>query len=84
MDSSRQDRKLIDTKSQARAAAYTLMAALEDETTQQKGIVVLFWPAKERWDQPNREFIALMASSVRGALPGMYEYCILLYCAILY
>lgn len=73
MDSSRQDRKLVDTKHQARASAYMLMAALENEITQQKGIVVLFWPAKERWDQPNREFITLMGASIKGALPGTYR-----------
>ena len=82
MDSSRQDHSLISVKSQARAAAYTLMAALEDETTQRKGIVVIFWPAKERWDQPNREFISLMGSSVRGALPRTYTIQIL--CSVMF
>jgi len=69
MDSSRQDRNLIGVKSQARAAAYMLMALLEDVPTQQKGMVVIFWPYRETWDQPNREFISLMASSLKGALP---------------
>jgi len=69
MDSSRQDHSKITVRSQARAAAYMAMAALEDEETQRKGLVVIFWPAKERWDQPNREFITLMGKTVKGALP---------------
>lgn len=69
MDSSRQDKTLHTIKSQARAAAYMAMAALEDEETQQRGLVVVFWPARERWDQPNPEFIKLMGASLKGALP---------------
>lgn len=75
MDSSRQDYSIISVKSQARATAYMLTAALEDETTQQKGIIVIFWPARERWDQHNREFISLAVSSLKGALPGKYARC---------
>ena len=69
MDSSRQDHKNLTIQSQARAAAYTIMVALEEESTQQRGIVIIFWPYKERWDQPNRQFLSLLASSVKGALP---------------
>jgi CRAL/TRIO domain len=53
----------------ARAAAYTLMAALEDEETQRKGIVVLVWPKNEKFSQVRKEFIWLLASSIKGAMP---------------
>jgi hypothetical protein len=57
----------VDAKTIARAAAYVLHAALEDVDTQQKGIIAIFWPARAKRLQFNREFIFLMARSIKGA-----------------
>lgn len=69
MDTSRQHWDQISIYNMARACAYILMTALQDETTQRKGIVLVSWTAREKFYQMNRQFITLMASSVKGALP---------------
>ena len=69
MDPSVVDRSEYNAESMVKAAWYTLHAALENETTQQKGIVFLVNLKTTLPRHFDRRLIQLLASSIRGVLP---------------
>lgn len=54
---------------QVRAAWYTLHTALEDESTQRKGIVFLVYLKYTYVRHFDRSLVSLLADSIRGVLP---------------
>lgn len=56
-------------ESMARTAWYTISAALEDETSQQKGIVLIVNPRKAKYSQFDRRLARLSVNAMQGRLP---------------
>jgi len=75
-DPSKQDHEAIPTDSMARAIWYVFHAALEDETTQQKGWIILAYPQKARVKQFNRDLMKIITSSIKGCIPGKRDSCV--------
>mmetsp|Transcript_24335 Transcript_24335/g.48534 ORF Transcript_24335/g.48534 Transcript_24335/m.48534 type:complete len:315 (+) Transcript_24335:291-1235(+) len=61
--------RVYDNESMVRAAWYTLHTALEDESTQRKGIVFLVYLKYTYVRHFDRSLVSLLADSIRGVLP---------------
>jgi hypothetical protein len=68
-DPSRLDRSRYTRESMVRAFWYTVHAALEDEATQKRGIVLLLFPHHAHFSQFDRKLVASNAESMKGCLP---------------
>lgn len=69
MDPSRQDRTQYSTESMARVSWYMIHVALQDESTQKKGLLAIFYPQKAKKAQVDRNLAKFMVENVRGCLP---------------
>ncbi|CAB9525219.1 Transfer protein [Seminavis robusta] len=70
MQANRQHWDQMTPSSAARAVAYVVMAALQDDVvTQCKGLVVMMYLKGETSSQFNRKFIALLLQAIKGAIP---------------
>jgi hypothetical protein len=68
-DPSHLDKK-VSTESTARAVWYVMHAAVEDEDTQKRGIILMVYPARAKFAQFNRELMKVVAGSIKGCSPG--------------
>jgi CRAL/TRIO domain len=68
-DVSRQDKSKYERKSMTRAMWYVFHAALEDEETQKKGIVILVIPRDSKLSQFDRKLGQMNADSLKGCIP---------------
>lgn len=68
-DPSRQDKTKYSTESMSRVMWYVLHEALEDETTQRKGIVIVAYPQHAKFSQLDRTLMRNVTSSIRGCIP---------------
>jgi hypothetical protein len=68
-DPSLQDKTKYSTQEMARAVWYVIHAALEDEATQCKGIIMIIYPHHVKLGQFNRELSKTIMGSIRGCLP---------------
>ena len=62
------DHSAYENESVCRAMWYTIHAALEDETTQRKGVIFIMFPKNEGL-QFNRKLTKMNAESLKGCLP---------------
>lgn len=70
MDPSRiGDKTLYDRESMARSMWYVIHAALEDETTQKKGIVFIVYPKHAKFANFDRTLVKINSDSAKGCLP---------------
>jgi hypothetical protein len=68
-DPSRQDHKLYDTINMVRATWYMLHAALEDDDTQRKGIIMMVYPHNAKLAQFDRNLAKQVMGGIKGCLP---------------
>ena len=69
MDPSVQDKTLYERKSMARSVWYVIHAALEEESAQQKGCVVVGYTRNAHLSQVDRGLIKMNIESMNGCLP---------------
>jgi len=78
MDPSLLDDRAYDRTSMNRATWYAVHAALEDEITQKRGIVMILYPLKARVGQFDRKLIKADFENIRGCIPvrvGAFHVC---------
>jgi len=63
------DHNAYDNKSVTRATWYMAHAALEDETTQKKGTVIIIYQKNVKLDQFNPKLAKMFAESFQGCIP---------------
>lgn len=68
-DPSRQDKTKYTRPSMTRAVWYVIHAALENKTTQQKGLVMIAYPRKAKMSQIDRPQMKMNLESIQGILP---------------
>mmetsp|Transcript_16128 Transcript_16128/g.46289 ORF Transcript_16128/g.46289 Transcript_16128/m.46289 type:complete len:295 (+) Transcript_16128:238-1122(+) len=77
-DPSKLDKTKYTRESMVRAFWYTMHAALEDEATQKRGIILLLFPNHAEFSQFDRKLVASNAESMKGCLPvrvGAFHIC---------
>ena len=77
-DPSKLDKSKYTRESMVRAFWYTMHAALEDEVTQKRGIILLLFPHHAQYSQFDRKLVATNAESMKGCLPvrvGAFHIC---------
>ena len=77
-DPSKLDKSKYTRESMVRAFWYTMHAALEDEVTQKRGIILLLFPHHAQFSQFDRKLVAINAESMKGCLPvrvGAFHIC---------
>ena len=77
-DPSKLDKSKYTRESMVRAFWYTMHAALEDEVTQKRGIILLLFPHHAQFSQFDRKLVASNAESMKGCLPvrvGAFHIC---------
>jgi hypothetical protein len=78
VDPSRQDKSKYERESMVRSMWYVMHAALEDEETQKKGLVVIAYPKKVKLSQVDRALTKMNMDSLKGCLPiriGVFHVC---------
>lgn len=68
-DVSKQDKNKYERKSMTRAMWYVFHAALEDEDTQKKGVIILVIPRDSKLSQFDRKLGQMNADSLKGCIP---------------
>lgn len=77
-DPSKLDKSKYTRPSMVRAFWYVMHAALEDEMTQKRGIILMLFPHHAHVSQFDRKLVAMNAESMKGALPvriGAFHIC---------
>ena len=77
-DPSKLKKELYTRDSMVRAFWYTVHAALEDEMTQKRGIILLLYPHRAHVSQFDRKLVSMNAASIKGCLPvrvGAFHIC---------
>jgi hypothetical protein len=69
IDPSKQDRTKYTRESMCRTLWYMLHAALENEDSQRKGVVVIGYPHHVKFSQVDRALMKLQGESVRACIP---------------
>lgn len=70
MDPSRHDKALYARESMTRSMWYVMHTALEDQMTQQKGIVFIAYPRNGKLATFDRALAKMNSDSVKGCLPS--------------
>ena len=68
-DPSRQDKSKYERESMVRSVWYVFHAALEDEETQKKGLIIIVYPKKEKFSQFDHVLAKMIMDSLKGYLP---------------
>ena len=63
------DQSSYDDESMCRALWYVMHSAIEDETTQRKGSVIVAFPKNAKFAQFNRKLVQMNGESIKGCIP---------------
>jgi hypothetical protein len=69
LEPAKQDKTKYPRESMCRALWYVAHAALEDEMTQRRGIVILVYPYRAKISQMDRKLIKMHVDSIKSCLP---------------